>query len=133
MIKELRNKKKKGFSLVELVVVIAIIAILAAVAVPKYSAYKNNAAIKANTANAKLIAEATIMAIDSGEITAEELKSDIEIIKGAENSKWDDDIAPYLGADVESKTSDTTVKVGISNDEKKITATVGAQSYSIDY
>lgn len=37
--------KSKGFSLVELMVVIAIIAILAAVAIPMYSNYKEKAAI----------------------------------------------------------------------------------------
>lgn len=33
---KLRNKKLKGFTLIELIVVIAILAILAAIAIPKY-------------------------------------------------------------------------------------------------
>ena len=41
-----REIKKRGFTLVELMIVIAIIAILAAVAISQYSAYKNKAKAK---------------------------------------------------------------------------------------
>lgn len=51
---KLKNKKK-GFTLIELIIVIAIIAILAAVALPKFGAVKKNANIKADIANAKTI------------------------------------------------------------------------------
>ena len=43
MLKNLKNKKKKGFTLVELVVVIAIIAILAAVLIPQITGYMKDA------------------------------------------------------------------------------------------
>lgn len=57
MIKNLKNKKK-GFTLIELIIVIAIIAILAAVAIPKFGEVRKNASLKTDIANAKTIANA---------------------------------------------------------------------------
>lgn len=58
MIKNLRNKKKKGFTLIELVVVIAIIAILAAVLIPQIAGFTDDAKETAVIADAKEIVTA---------------------------------------------------------------------------
>ncbi len=57
MIKKMK-KNKKGFTLIELIVVIAIIAILAAVAIPNYIAVQNKAVEAAARGNAAVIAQA---------------------------------------------------------------------------
>lgn len=49
------DKKKKGFTLIELIIVIAIIAILAAIAIPKFATIRHNANVSTDISNAKNI------------------------------------------------------------------------------
>lgn len=68
MFKNLR-KKKKGFTLIELIIVIAILAILAAVALPRLSGFTTSAKEKADIANAKTIANAVTLLMAEDKIT----------------------------------------------------------------
>lgn len=63
------SKKKKGFTLVELVIVIAIIAILAAMAIPRLGAMRTNARVSNDVAAAKNIATIAATLVANGEIT----------------------------------------------------------------
>lgn len=58
MKKDLRIKKKKGFTLIELIVVIAILGILAAVLIPRFSGFTDRARTTQVLTNAKQIATA---------------------------------------------------------------------------
>lgn len=66
---KLRNKKK-GFTLIELIIVIAIIAILAAIAIPKFGEVRKKANTNSDIANAKTIANAATALIAEGEVVA---------------------------------------------------------------
>ncbi len=83
MVKTLQKTNKKGFTLVELVIVIAILAILAAIAIPTVSNVIGTANTNVDKANAQTVelalksahAEATakILKIDGSSVSADDL------------------------------------------------------------
>lgn len=60
---ELTKKKKKGFTLVELIIVIAIIAVLAAIAIPKFGEVTRKSNVTADIATAKNLSGIAAQAI----------------------------------------------------------------------
>ena len=54
------NTDKKGFTLIELMIVIAIIGILAAIAIPRFSVYRNKSYTAAIISDGKSAYDATV-------------------------------------------------------------------------
>lgn len=93
---EILKKKKKGFTLIELIIVIAIIAILAAIAIPKFGEMRGNANAKADLATAKNIHTAIAAEIASDNSTyTSDVKTPIEV-ESTLLSKLDGDTKPKV-------------------------------------
>ncbi len=63
MIKRANNKKKKGFTLIELIIVLAVMAIIALIAIPNFAAVRNNSKVKADQQSCATIERTVLMLV----------------------------------------------------------------------
>ena len=76
------KKKKKGFTLIELVIVLAVLAIIAMIAIPNFTRVRNKALIDGDKRSAEQIEKITLMAIANGDITLDKGEQIFRILDG---------------------------------------------------
>ncbi|ADQ45715.1 hypothetical protein Calkro_0835 [Caldicellulosiruptor kronotskyensis 2002] len=90
------NSKHKGFTLIEMVIVVAIIAILIAIAVPQVLKQINKSKIEADKANAKNIATAIQQWVSEGNVLNDQ--ADWKVIQNNDPVNTGNGIVDYLGS-----------------------------------
>lgn len=123
------NKKKKGFTLIELIIVIAIIAILAAMAIPKFSAVRVDARVSNDVAAAKNIQTAAQTLIANGALTDDDDVDDVSAT--GDDNKNAVAIAKRVTTVTPEAKSGCHFKVEIDNGEATVSVVDGDTSYQL--
>lgn len=131
----MKNAKKKGFTLVELLVVIAILAILASVSVVGYTAFID----KANESNARteltqirdfinakfLPSNAFEVEVDADTYTITKNDGALQITKQGETGTVQGDVSAIFHAIEDLASLDDSATFNLSDDGKVLTYTLG--------
>ncbi len=72
MIKRANNKKKKGFTLIELIIVLAVMAIIALIAIPNFAAVRDNSKNKADLQSCETIKRNVLMLVSDETVKVSE-------------------------------------------------------------
>ena len=121
-----KKRNKKGFTLIEMVIVIAILGILIAIAVPRLAGFRDSAQVAADEATAETIEKAANLYV------ANEGKPGFDVLS---NALGDDDdnfeefakileAAELLDLDIDSKDADWS-KFKVDKNEHDFTVKVG--------
>ena len=120
-------KNKKGFTLVELMVVVAILGVLVAVAIPVYNNVTDNAKDKTCETNVRTI-ESAIMQAEASGVDIANFKNKTDVVAELLKTYTVDDktVGPFLAKDVACPWK-STLKYATGADGRTVTPHTAAQ------
>ncbi|HBL05359.1 MAG TPA: type II secretion system protein [Clostridium sp.] len=135
MIKRANNKKKKGFTLIELIIVLAVMAIIALIAIPNFAAVRNNSKNKADLQSCETI-KRTVLMLVSDETVIVKTGTTISFVPGTATAKNDtNELSEEEAGKIDEALKEVKAPQGnkiVSTDgTKPIDATSGCDKYSI--
>ena len=108
-----KRNKKRGFTLIELIIVIAIIAILAAIAVPAFGQVSQNAKTNTDLANARTIYSVLTAEVAEGDLANNVNITDLSGLKDNTNIALDTIPKPKTGTSFKYEITNGSVKIYI--------------------
>lgn len=137
-----QNKKKKGFTLIELIIVLAVMAIIGAIAIPNFAAVRDNSKVKADRQSCKTIQRTVLMLLADGTITVNKTPASTADVysvaysgtpalatvtaSATGNAGYKDELEEAL-KDTKKPQTDTTFSISI-DDKENVTVTTGSVS-----
>lgn len=111
-----KNEKKRGFTLIELMLVVAIILILLGFLIPKFSSYQNKVKVTKAINTAKQIHTAAMASYgdDEGQFNSEDVKNYISELTSVENPQVEDNLNDTQSISINYKSDENTYTLEIN-------------------
>ena len=111
-----KNKKKSGFTLVEVIIVLAIIAVIAAIAIPNLTKVRTESKIKADTQSAESIRKTMLMLITEDKVMVNSSNTVLTLDFNEDTYKVDDILVGNNSLDT-TNDANTILKNGTTADD----------------